>query len=91
MLNYMHVQCRNSSVPCTCKKVSYYENHWGTTGMPEIILIHTCTLCILGFSSQKRKGKEDKLPDILSNKEGPTVQGLKQLKTGQLMIYLCQF
>lgn len=51
------------------------------------------------FQFPKRKGKEDKLPDILSNKEGPfvhlvkemTVQGLKQLKTGQLMIYLCQF
>ena len=55
----MHVQYRNSSVPCTCKKVSYYENHWGTTGMPEIILIHTCTLCILlGFSSQKGKAKK---------------------------------
>ena len=40
------------------KKVSYYENHWGTTGMPEIILIHTCTLCILGFSSQKGKAKK---------------------------------
>lgn len=52
------------------------------------------------FQFTKRKGKEGKLPDILSNKEKKilstwwkemTVQGLKQLKTGQLRIYLCQF
>lgn len=43
--------------------------------MPEIILIHTCTLCIFQFP--KRKGKEDKLPDILSNEEGPFVHLVK--------------
>ena len=59
------------------RRLAIMKNHWGTTGMPEIILIHTCTLCILSFSSQKRKGKEDKLPDILSNKEGPFVHLVK--------------
>ena len=40
------------------RRLAIMKNHWGTTGMPEIILIHTCTLCILSFSSQKGKAKK---------------------------------
>ena len=53
-------------IPRTCKKVIYYENHWGT--MSEIIVIHTYTLYILSFSSKRGKAKKTNFRTFLAIK-----------------------